>query len=258
MIEIENLSLTRGGTPILRDISLTIPDGGIVAIIGPNGAGKSTLLHCMAGLLAPDSGRVLIGGKDVHKARENDRALMLSLLTQTPGTVPRLTVADLVGFGRWPHHRGRPGATDRAIVQDVLGRFDLDDIATREVETLSGGQRQRAYVAMAHAQSTPWMFLDEPLSALDPKYSHDIMARLTQIVSQDGGHRSVLMVLHDLQIALRTANWVICLRDGAAIRSGPTKEVMTSELLSTLYETSLHVGDLDGEPVIVPRNPAFL
>ena len=258
MIEIENLSLSLGGAPILRDVTLTIPKGGIAAIIGPNGAGKSTLLHCLAGLLTPDRGQVRLDGMDVHRARESARARMLSLLTQSPGAVPRLTVTDLVSFGRWPHHRGRPGPEDAAIVADAMTRFDLLAQANRDVETLSGGQRQRAFVAMAFAQSTPWMLLDEPLSALDPKFAHDIMNRLRQIAASTEGPagtvgRSVLLVLHDLQIALRNADWVVALKDGQVAHAGPTAEVMTSENLTALYETDLQVTTAEGTPVVIPR-----
>lgn len=248
MIEVTNISLSRTGAPILQDVSVTLPEGGISAIIGPNGAGKSTLLHCMAGLLPPDKGSIRIGGQDIHAASEAERALMLALLTQSPGLVPRLTVADLVGFGRWPHHRGRPTAADAQVVSDALDRFELHSIRDREVETLSGGQKQRAFVAMAYAQSTLWMLLDEPLAALDPRFTRDIMDRLGRLAAEGG--RNIALVLHDLQIAARHATHVICMKNGRITHAGPVSEVMTSEVLSELYDTPLRLDSVDGTPVV--------
>ncbi|MDF0602551.1 ATP-binding cassette domain-containing protein [Psychromarinibacter sp. C21-152] len=203
MIEVTHLSVSRGGAPALHDVSLRCPDGGITTIIGPNGAGKSTFLHALAGLIAPDTGTVRIAGTDIHTARESQRALILSLLTQNTAAVPRLSVRDLVAFGRWPHHRGRPTREDARHTESALERFDLQPLATREVETLSGGQRQRAFLAMSYAQATPWMLLDEPLAALDPKYTRDIMDRLRDIAADRADRRSVVLVLHDLSVAAR-------------------------------------------------------
>ena len=259
MIDIDHLTLERDGRFILDDISLRLPHGGITAIIGPNGAGKSTLLHCLAGLLAPRSGRVRVQGRDIHHIPARERARLLALLTQSPGTVPRLSVRDLVAFGRWPHHRGRPGATDHALVAQALERFALTPLAERDVETLSGGQKQRAFVAMAYAQSTPWMLLDEPLSALDPKYTRDIMDRLHDLAPPRRGlteapaaSRSVLLVLHDLQIAWRYADWFVCLKDGKLLAHGPRDTTVTADLLSALYDTPLRLERVSDSSVILP------
>ncbi|MGP9790531.1 ATP-binding cassette domain-containing protein [Roseinatronobacter sp. NSM] len=251
MINIQNLSVSRDGVRILHDVTLTVPPGRLAAIIGPNGAGKSTLLHCMAGLLPPECGQVQINGQNIHALREASRALILALLTQSQGAVPRLSVQDLVSFGRWPHHRGRPTAKDRAITAEALARFDLRQLAARSVETLSGGQRQRAFVAMAYAQSTPWMFLDEPLAALDPKYVRDIMDRLRAMTGDQTGQRSIALVLHDLSVAARYADFCIAMKAGRIIAVGPWHETVTSDLLSKLYDTPLRVAQLDGVPVVM-------
>jgi len=248
MIEVESLSLHRAGLPVLADVSLRLPNGGVTAIIGPNGAGKSTLLHCLAGLIAPQSGRVRVEGVDIHRVREAERALLLSLLTQNPGAVPRLSVRDLVGFGRWPHHRGRPGPTDHALVEAALDRFDLLPLAEREVEALSGGQRQRVFVAMAFAQATPWMLLDEPLSALDPKFARDIMERLRDVSTAGPG---VVLVLHDLSVAARYANRCICMKQGRILAAGAWQSTVTSDLLTRLYDTPMRLAEVDGQPVVL-------
>lgn len=248
MIDVRTLTVLRGATPVLDDVSLTIPEGGIVAIIGPNGAGKSTLLHTVAGLLPPNSGQALIDGQDIHKLTEQDRALRMAFLTQSQGAVPRLSVGDLVAFGRWPHHRGRPKAADHASVTDAIERFDLGPLARRGVETLSGGQKQRAFVAMAYAQSTPWMLLDEPLAALDPKYTRDIMDRLRGLTD-----RTVLIVLHDLSVAAAYADHIVGLKAGRVHSAGTAEQVMSSDTLSDLYDTPLEVTDVGGRPAVLWR-----
>lgn len=246
MIQVLNVSLTRSGAPVLDTVSADIPANGLVAIIGPNGAGKSTLLHVLAGLLRPDTGQVTIDGRDLYQMTEQARALVLSFLTQSQDSVPRLSVRDLISFGRWPHHRGRPKAADIAAIDDAIDRFDLADLAQREISQLSGGQKQRAYVAMAYAQGTPWMFLDEPLAALDPKYSRDIMERLRGL-----SDRTILLVLHDLSIAANYADWVIALKDGKVHTQGAWQDTITSSTLSDLYDVPLKLSDVDGEKTVI-------
>lgn len=251
MIHLEDLCIDRDGRSVLRGLQARIPRTGLTALIGPNGAGKSTLLHAMAGLLPPAQGRVMVGDTDIAAARPQHRAHLVALLTQSPMIVPRLTVSDLVGFGRWPHHRGRPGPHDRDLVQAALTEFDLQELAGRSIDSLSGGQRQRTYVAMAYAQATPWMLLDEPLSALDPRYARDIMDRLWSLSRPGPDARGVVIVLHDLGMAARYADWVLSLRDGLLVSSGPRAEVMTSRDLSDLFDTSLAVEECRGHPVVV-------
>jgi len=246
MIATQSLFLKRGHVTVLQDISVTIPKRGITAIIGPNGAGKSTLLHTLAGLIRPETGTATIDGKDVHGMAEHERARVLAFLTQSQGSVPRLTVQDLISFGRWPHHRGRPKAEDHAAVDDALNRFDLMPLAARTVEDLSGGQKQRAFVAMAYAQGTPWIYLDEPLAALDPKYTRDIMDRL-----KDLKDRAILLVLHDLSIAANYADRVVGLKAGQLHCAGAWKDVVTSDLLSDLYDVPLKLTQIDGQSTVI-------
>ncbi|MBF9033729.1 ATP-binding cassette domain-containing protein [Rhodobacterales bacterium HKCCE2091] len=251
MIEIRNLHLARGSTAILHGITATIPAHGITALIGPNGAGKSTLLHAIAGLTAPTSGRVAVGGDDVHRMRAEDRARRLAVLTQSQAMTARLTVGELLTFGRLPHHKGRPGPADRAAVAASLAAFDLGTLADRPLDALSGGQRQRAFVAMAHAQTTPWMLLDEPLAALDPRYARDIMERLHRLTRPGDGGRAVVIVLHDLAMAARYADRILALKDGRVAGSGPTGTAFSTEALSALYDTSLKVACHEGRPLVL-------
>lgn len=252
MIRIASLDLHRDGQPILQGVTAQIPPTGLTAVIGPNGAGKSTLLHCVAGLLSPHAGKVMIGDDDIATMKPQDRAHLVALLTQSPAIVPRLSVRDLVAFGRWPHHRGRSKQHDHDLVDEALTLFDLNDLQYRKLDSLSGGQRQRAFVAMAYAQSTPWMLLDEPLAALDPRYARDIMERLHNLSRPGPDSRSVVIVLHDLGMAARYADWIVSLKDGQLVHSAPKSQAMTTENLSDLFDTGLAVQTLNGNPVVVP------
>lgn len=252
MIDVHSLGYAIRGTQILTEISLTIPQGGITALIGPNGAGKSTLLHCLTGLQDFDAGRVLIDGHNPLEMDSQDRAKLVALLQQNPDTVPRLTVRDLVSFGRWPHHRGRPGPKDLEAIDDALDAFDLGDLADRTLDALSGGQRQRANVAMTWAQGTPWLFLDEPLNALDPKYARDLMERLHYLSRPGGTPRTVVVVLHDINTAARWADHVVALKDGHLFDTGPAANVLTEKNLLALFETPFDVMSIKDRVAVVP------
>lgn len=251
MIEIRNIELTEDGHSILKDIQTCIPASGLTAVIGPNGAGKSSLLHCLAGLTRPTGGSVRVNGVDISAARPDARARLLALLPQATASLPRLTVAELVAFGRWPHHRGHPGPQDHAAVAAALDLFDLQGMAGRRLDILSGGQRQRAFVAMTYAQSTPWMLLDEPLAALDPRYAIDIMRRIHALSRPGADARAPVVVLHDLAMTARYADWIICLKDGRLFRSAPRAEVMNSQTLSALFDTAITVENLNDVPVVI-------
>ncbi|SHI34018.1 ATP-binding cassette domain-containing protein [Wenxinia saemankumensis] len=252
MIELSDLIVERDHARILDRIDLRFGQGGLTAMIGPNGAGKSTLLHAMAGLLPLAAGRVTVEGLDMPNARPRERARVVALMTQTDRVTARLNVEDLVSFGRWTHHGGRPGPDDRAAVDEALELFDLGPLRDRLLDTLSGGQRQRAFVAMAHAQGTPWMLLDEPLAALDPRYVRDLMERLHAISRPGPGQRSVVVVMHDLATAARYADRIVALKDGRLVTAGPAQLRLTGALLSDLFDTPLAVETVAGRRLVVP------
>lgn len=251
MIEVSGLTFIAGTDPILRGIDLTIPDGGITALIGPNGAGKSSLLHCLAGLITPSGGNVRIGPLDPFKASGTERARAVALLQQSPTVVSRLRVRELVAFGRWPHHNGRETPQDAEIVAKTLAAFSLEDLAERHLETLSGGQRQRAFIAMAWAQNTPWLLLDEPLNALDPKHARDLMARLHDLSRSEG--RSVVIVLHDINAAAGWADRVVAMKDGRIVTHDESAVVLKPDILAEVFETPFEVLMHRGRPVVVAR-----
>ncbi|MFB2532178.1 ATP-binding cassette domain-containing protein [Paracoccus sp. p4-l81] len=248
MIQISGLSYAVHGTPILAPTDLTLPAGRITALIGPNGAGKSTLARLIARIEAPPPGRVSVDGLDVAATPGPVLARQMTFLGQHPMLASRLRVRELVAFGRWPHCAGRPGAADHAAVARALSDFDLTPLAGRFVDTLSGGQAQRAWLAMAAAQDTPWLILDEPLNNLDLAHSRALMAHLGRL--RDDG-RSVLIVLHDLNFAAGWADHIVTMKAGAVTAQGSPQAVLTGPALSALYDTPITVAEHGGRPLIL-------
>ncbi|GLK54054.1 iron complex transport system ATP-binding protein [Methylopila capsulata] len=246
MIRIENVSLTRGGARILHDVSLTLPKGGLTALIGPNGAGKSSLLSLIARLQPLQTGRISVEGLPVDATPGRVLARTLAVLRQDPGVASRLRVRELVGFGRFPHSRGRLTPEDDAVVAATLDQFDLTPLKERFVETLSGGQRQRALIAMTVAQATDYLLLDEPLNNLDMRYARDLMRRLR--ARADAG-RTIVAVLHDVNQAAAYADRIVALRDGRLVAMGAPAEIMTPETLDAVFGYRMRVVEVDGRPM---------
>ena len=244
MIEIDGVGYGYGAVPVLRDVSLRLPKGGVTALIGPNGAGKSTLLSLMARLLPLQAGRISFDGLDVGRTPSAALALKLAVLRQETVLGTRLTVRDLVAFGRYPHCHGRPGEEDRAAVAAALAAFELDGLADRFLDELSGGQRQRAFVAMTFAQATDYLLLDEPLNNLDITFSRALMRRLRRLADEHG--RTVVVVLHDINYAAAWADRIVGLKDGALVASGPTEEVFRPEVLGAIYGVPIAVSRHEG------------
>jgi iron complex transport system ATP-binding protein len=219
----------------------------VTALIGPNGAGKSTLLGLMARLQMLQTGRIRFDGLDVIRTPTDRLARKLAILRQDPFLGTRLRVRDLVGFGRFPHHRGRPSPGDRAIVEEALDLFDLASLASRYLDEISGGQRQRALVAMTFAQKTDYLLLDEPLNNLDLAHARHLMRTLREVASQHG--RSVVIVLHEINYAAAHADRVVAMDGGRVISQGTPCEVLTEERLSALYGTPVTVREVEGKPV---------
>lgn len=249
MIVIENLSKAYGPTPCVEGVDLTIAAGGVTSIIGPNGAGKSTLLSLVARLLDKDDGRISVDGLDIDRTKSEVLAQRLSILRQDNHIASRLTVRDLVGFGRYPWSHGRLTAQDHAKVAEAIGFLHLEDLADRFLDELSGGQRQRAHIAMVLCQDTDYVLLDEPLNNLDMSHARSLMARLRGLVDQGG--RSVAMVVHEVNYAAAWADHVIALKDGRVMAEGPAEAVLTEEVLSRLYDTPIRVGRHLDRPLVL-------
>ncbi|RWE11846.1 MAG: ATP-binding cassette domain-containing protein [Mesorhizobium sp.] len=249
MIEIAGVSLALGGSRILDNVSLTVPKGGVTALVGPNGAGKSSLLSLIARLQPLQSGRITVDGLPVDTTPSRQLAKIMAILRQDPGVAGRLRVVELVGFGRFPHHRGRLTAGDREIIAASLEQFDLSDLALRFIDTLSGGQRQRALVAMTFCQGTDYILLDEPLNNLDMFHARNLMRTLRRTADEHG--KTVLIVLHDINHAASYADRVVAMKDGAVVAMGETGDVIRPDILESIFGFSMRVENIAGRLTVL-------
>lgn len=249
MISVQNISKSYGTALVVDDVSLEIPKGGVTALIGPNGAGKSTLLSMMSRLLAPSAGTTLIDGLDVASTPSDVLAKRISILKQDNHIATRLTVADLVGFGRYPHTKGRPTIADSQEIDKALAYLNLEDLAHRYLDELSGGQRQRAYVAMVLAQDTDYLLLDEPLNNLDIKHAVAMMKLVRRAATEL--NKTVIVVLHDINFASCYADHIIIMRDGKIAHQGTPAEIITPQIIRETYEIDIQVHDIAGQLISV-------
>ncbi|MGY1856143.1 iron ABC transporter ATP-binding protein [Modestobacter sp. SYSU DS0290] len=247
MIRIEGVSKSYGDVRVVDDVSLEIPAGGITSLIGANGAGKSTLLSIVSRLLPADAGRVTVDGMDVARTPGQELARRLAVLRQENHMSVRLTVRELVGFGRFPHCGGRLTAEDRRLVDEAIEWFDLGPFADRHLDQLSGGQRQRAYVAMVLCQGTDYVLLDEPLNNLDMKHSVGMMRMLHRMASELG--KTVVLVVHDINFASAYSDRIVAMRDGRVVAEGPTAELMESAVLRKVFDVEVDVHEIGGRQV---------
>ena len=249
MIQIQNISHQINGHPILNNITLDIPQNGITALIGANGAGKSTLLSLMARLQPVQSGSIAYNGRDLAATPTAEAAKILSILTQENSIHSRISVRDLLMFGRYPYHQGRPTDEDKAIVEQAVVQFQLEPIAHRYLTELSGGQRQRALIAMVFCQSTEYVLLDEPLNNLDMYYARQLMQLLRELTHRH--NRTTVVVLHDINMAAAYADHVVAMQRGEVKFSGSPDEVFTAENIKTLFDMDVDVLDYKGKKLIV-------
>ena len=247
---IEAISVTKryGSSVVLDDVSVKIPHGGITAIIGPNGAGKSTLLGVMSRLIAPDAGHVTIDGMRVDQTPGEVLARRLAVLRQDNHIMLRLTVRDLVAFGRYPHNHGRLSLADRDIIEQAIRQLDLDALGDRYLDELSGGQRQRAFIAMVLAQETDYILLDEPLSSLDVQKSVQMLGLFR--TAADELSRTIVIVVHDIAFAANYADRIIAMRDGRIVADGSPDEVIRQDVLEEIYDVPIGVHHVGGRRLL--------
>lgn len=248
MIELKNVSKSYGAAVVVNDVTLSLPAGGLVSIVGANGAGKSTLLSVMSRLLLPSAGTVAIDGLDVTQTPGDELARRLSILRQDNHLSARLTVRDLVAFGRYPHSKGRLTAEDQRQIGNALGHFDLEDIADRFLDEISGGQRQRAFIAMVLCQDTDYILLDEPLNNLDIKHAVAMMKLFRRIADSFG--KTIVVVLHDINFASVYSDHILAMRDGRVIHAGPPEKVITSAVIRDVYGLDTTVHETGGKRIV--------
>ncbi|RRD07287.1 ATP-binding cassette domain-containing protein [Arachnia propionica] len=249
MIQVHGALKAYSTETTIGPVDLEIPGGGITALVGPNGAGKSTLLTMIGRLLGMDAGSIEVGGLDIARTRSKELAKVLSVLRQENHFVMRLTVRQLVGFGRFPHSGGRLTQADAEIIDRSISFLHLDQIADRYIDELSGGQRQRAYVAMVLAQDTRYVLLDEPLNNLDMAHSVQMMQHLRRAATELG--RTIVIVVHDINFAATYADTIVAMKDGAVAAMGTPEEIIRSEVLSQIFETPVEIIEGPKGPVAV-------
>ena len=220
-------------------VDLEIQHGGITALVGPNGAGKSTLLTMIGRLMGMDAGTITVAGLDVTKTPSKELAKTISILRQENHFVTRLTVRQLVGFGRFPHSNGRLTVEDERIISRSIDFLNLEELESRFLDELSGGQRQRAYVAMVLAQDTEYVLLDEPLNNLDMQHSVQMMKHLHRAARELG--KTIVIVLHDINFAGHYADHICALKRGEVVALGTPEEIMVPETLSAIFNTPIDV-----------------
>ncbi|MFC6016773.1 ABC transporter ATP-binding protein [Plantactinospora solaniradicis] len=252
----ERLRLAYGDRVVVDDLDLVVPPGRISVIVGANACGKSTLLRALARLLNPEAGSVQLDGRAIHSLPTRQVARQVGILPQAPVAPEGLTVIDLVGRGRSPHQtwwRQWSPADERAVAE-ALAATGVTDLADRPVDELSGGQRQRAWIAMAVAQQTPVLLLDEPTTFLDLSHQIDVLDLVVDLNRRDG--RTVVMVLHDLNQACRYADHVIALKAGRIVAQGEPASVITADLVDEVFDVrcEVTVDPLTGTPLVIPTS----
>lgn len=244
MIVARNLTKTYGNTPVVRDVSLDIARGGLTSIIGPNGAGKSTLLGLLSRLLPATSGSVHVDDLDIARAPSDVLARRLSILRQDNLITARLTVRELVAFGRFPHSKGRLTAEDKRRTDDVIRYLGLEDLSDRFLDEMSGGQRQRAFVAMVLCQDTDYVLMDEPLNSLDMRHAAGMMKLVRKIA--DELRKTFVLVLHDINFASTYSDRIVAMREGEIVKHGSPSDIMQSHVLREIFDIDIPIHEIDG------------
>ncbi|APA70445.1 iron ABC transporter ATP-binding protein [Janthinobacterium sp. 1_2014MBL_MicDiv] len=239
MIHVKHIAKTYGAKSVLANVSAQFPKGQVTSLIGPNGAGKTTLLMLIARLLEPSSGDITIGGRSIAHIKVKDYARQVATLRQAPDFNLRLTVEELVAFGRFPYSRGALTAQDRQAIDEAIAFLSLDNLRLAYVDELSGGQRQMAFLAMTIAQQTDILLLDEPLNNLDMKHAVQIMRALRRLCDEHG--RTVILVIHDINFAANYSDHIVAMQGGSVRFSGPAHEVVTGERLRALYDIDFDI-----------------
>ncbi|KOS03694.1 iron ABC transporter ATP-binding protein [Paenibacillus polymyxa] len=249
MVEIKNVSKRYGNKNVVDQVSVTVPKGTITSFIGPNGAGKSTLLSMISRLTDSDEGEILIDGQAVSLTKSEELARKISILKQTNDVNIRLTVKDLVSFGRFPYSKGRLNSEDRKMVEQSMAYMGLEDMKDKHIDLLSGGQRQRAFIAMILAQDTEYILLDEPLNNLDMKHSVQIMKTLRGLVDDLG--KTILVVLHDINFASCYSDYIVGMKDGRLLKQGTADEMIDSQVLKDLYDMDIPIQQIGDHKICV-------
>lgn len=249
MIELRSIVKRYGDLVVLDDISLDIPAQKITSFIGPNGAGKSTLLSVISRLIKMDEGEVYIDGRELRQWKNADLSRKISILRQTNTIRLRLTIRELVSFGRFPYSQGKLTKRDWKAVDQALDYMKLTDIQDKYLHQLSGGQRQRAYIAMVIAQDTDYILLDEPLNNLDMQHAVEIMQILQSLVRELG--KTVVIVIHDINFASCYSDYIVAMQDGRVVKGGDTEQIIDQKVLGRIYNLDFQIEHINNQRICV-------
>ena len=249
MIQVRNLIKKYSEKTVVHDVSINIEKGKITSFIGPNGAGKSTVLSMITRLMKKDNGQVIIEGKSLDEWDNKELSKKIAILKQSNNVGLKLTVRELVEFGRFPHSEGRLTPEDNKIIDEAIDYMALTDLQDRYLDELSGGQNQRAYIAMVIAQDTEYVFLDEPLNNLDMKHSVEMMKVLRGLCDDLG--KTVVLVMHDINYTSCYSDYIVALKDGKVAKHGPTNEIINKEILEEIYEMEFNIQEINGDKICI-------
>lgn len=246
---IEKLSKHYDGKKVLNSVSFEIPKKSVISMIGPNGAGKSTVLNIISRLMAQDEGVVNFEGKNIKRYKSNELSKRLAILTQTNNVQMKLTVRELVSFGRFPYSGNRLTEEDKKMVDKAISYMELNDFEDRFIDELSGGQRQRAYIAMVIAQDTEYVMLDEPTNNLDIYHATNMMKIVRKLCDELG--KTVILVLHEINYAAFYSDYICAMKNGQIAKFGTVKEVINKKTLSEIYNVDFEILEIQGKPLSI-------
>ena len=237
------------GKTVVDGVSFEIPKGKVLSLIGPNGAGKSTVMGMLSRLITRDSGRVDFEGTEITRWKSRELSKRLAILTQANNVQMKLTVRELVAFGRFPYSGGRLTQEDNAIIDRAIAYMELGDFEEQFIDELSGGQRQRAYIAMVIAQDTEYILLDEPTNNLDIYHATNLMRIVRRLCDELG--KTVILVLHEINYAAFYSDYICAFVDGKIAKFGTVQEVITKENLSDIYKVDFEIMQIEGKPLSI-------
>ena len=248
-MQIKDVTKKYNGKPVVDAVNLEIPKGKVISFIGPNGAGKSTVMGIISRLIAKERGLVSFDGTELEKWKSKELSKRLAILTQSNNIQMKLTVRELVAFGRFPYSGNRTTKEDEEIIEQAIAYMELEAFRDRFIDELSGGQRQRALIAMVIAQDTDYILLDEPTNNLDIYHATNMMKIVRRLC--DELEKTIILVLHEINYAAFYSDYICAFVDGKVAKFGTVKEVMTKETLSEIYKVDFEILEIEGKPLSI-------
>lgn len=249
MIQVKDIVKRYSNKTVVDKVSINIEKGKITSFIGPNGAGKSSALSMITRIIKKDEGEIIIDGKSLDSWDNKELSKKMAILKQSNNISLKLTIRELVSFGRFPHSQGRLTNEDNKYIDEAIEYMKLKDIENKYLDELSGGQRQRAYIAMVIAQNTEYVFLDEPLNNLDMKHSVEMMKVLRNLCDELG--KTVVLVMHDINYTSCYSDYIVALKDGKIAKHGKVEDIIDKDVLKSIYEMDFEVKDINGDKICI-------